>query len=76
MTLDEAKKVVETVSEKLEEDSRIIWGAQIYEDLERTIRVMLIVTGVKSPQIFGPQRGLKDKRKSEMENEFGIDFID
>ena len=53
MTLDEARKVVETVSEKLNEDATIIWGAQIYKDLERTIRVMLIVTGVRSGQILG-----------------------
>ncbi|HLC37665.1 MAG TPA: cell division protein FtsZ [Candidatus Nanoarchaeia archaeon] len=76
MTLDEAKKVVETISEKLEDDARIIWGAQISEDLEKTIRVMLIATGVQSPQIFGPKKGLKEKKKSEMENEFGIEFID
>ncbi|MBS3117305.1 cell division protein FtsZ, partial [Candidatus Woesearchaeota archaeon] len=41
-----AKEVVETVSEKLSDDARIIWGAQISEDLHRTIRAMLIVTGV------------------------------
>ena len=76
MTLDEAKKVVETISERLEEDAKIIWGAQIYEDLEKTIRVMLIATGVKSPQIFGRNQGTKDKKKAEMENEFGIEFID
>ena len=76
MTLDEAKKVVETISEKLEDDAKIIWGAQISEDLEKTIRVMLIATGVQSPQIFGPKKGLKEKKRSEMENEFGIEFID
>ena len=56
MSLTEAKKVVEAVSSKLSEDAKIIWGAQIYEDLANTIRVMLIVTGVKSPQIFGKQK--------------------
>jgi len=76
MTLDEARKVVETVSEKLNEDARIIWGAQIYEDLEKTIRTMLIVTGVRSTQIFGPGRGVADKRKKEIETELGIEFVD
>src|SRR3989344_4708178 len=33
MTLDEARRIVETVSEKLDEDARIIWGAQISDDL-------------------------------------------
>ena len=75
MTLQEAKQVVETVSEKLHEDARIIWGAQISEDLERTIRAMLIVTGANSPQIFGPRRRIKDKQRKEISNELGIEFI-
>ncbi len=74
MTLDEARKVVETVSEKLDDDARIIWGAQIYDDLPKTIRTMLIVTGVKSSQIFGKKT--PDKRKKEIESELGIEFVD
>jgi cell division protein FtsZ len=76
MTLEEARKVVETVSERMGEDATVIWGAQIYDDLDRTIRAMLIVTGVKSSQIFGPGRTITDKRKKEIENELGIDFIE
>ncbi len=76
MTLDEARKVVETISNKLDEDARIIWGASISEDLESTIRTMLIVTGVSSPQIFGPRRTTSTKRKREIENELGIEFVD
>lgn len=77
MSLDEARKVVEAVSEKLDEDARIIWGAQIYDDLENTIRAMLIVTGVSSPQIFGHDRKLEpEKKKKEMEEELGIEFVD
>jgi len=75
MTLDEARKVVETISEKLAEDARIIWGAQISKDLERTIRTMLIVTGVKSSQIFGPSRKTTDRKKQEIEKELGIEFV-
>ena len=74
MTLEEARRVVETVSEKLDEDARIIWGAQILEDMEKTIRALLIVTGVSSPQILGPRRG-QAKKKKEIESELGIEFI-
>ena len=74
MTLEEARRVVETVSEKLDEDARIIWGAQISEDMEKTIRAMLIVTGVSSPQILGPKRH-GSKKKHQIENELGIEFI-
>lgn len=75
MTLEEAKRVVETVSEKLDENARIIWGAQISEDLSNTIRTMLIVTGVNSPQIFGPKKKLAQRAKKEIETELGIEFI-
>jgi len=76
LTLDEARKVVETVSEKLDEDARIIWGAQISEDLDKTIRTMLIVTGVSSPQIFGPKKTIATRKKKEIEEELGIEFVD
>ncbi|MBI1970042.1 cell division protein FtsZ [Candidatus Woesearchaeota archaeon] len=76
MTLDEARRIVEAVSNKLSEDAKIIWGAQIAEDMASTIRAMLIVTGVKSSQIFGPNRRISDKRKREIENELGIEFVD
>ena len=76
MTLDEARKVVETITEKLDEDARVIWGAQIYKDMEKTIRTMLIVTGVKSSQIFGSDKKKTDKKKKEIEQHLGIEFLD
>ncbi len=75
MTLDEARKVVEAVSEKLDDDARIIWGAQISNDLANVIRTMLIVTGVKSSQIFGTTNKSGSKHKKEIENELGIEFV-
>lgn len=74
LKLDEAKTVVEAISERLADDARIIWGAQISEDLEGTIRVMLIVTGVKSLQILG-RKVQKFEGKSDIENDLGIEFI-
>lgn len=77
LVLDEAKKVIETVSERLDEDARVIWGAQISEDLRNTVRVMLIVTGVTSPQIFGRKKGIpQQEKKKEFEDELGIEFVD
>lgn len=77
MTLDEARKVVEAISIKLDEDARIIWGAQISEDLGKSLRVMLIVTGVKSSQIVG---GMREREKvgeeNPIEKELGIEFLD
>lgn len=76
LTLDEARKVVETVSARVDEDARVIWGAQISEDLEKTIRVLLIVTGVHSPQILGPKKKPGPKDKKELSEEIGIEFVD
>ncbi|MCM2325050.1 MAG: cell division protein FtsZ [Candidatus Woesearchaeota archaeon] len=75
MTLNDAKKVVETVSSKLDEDARVIWGASIMDDLQGTIRTILIITGVKSMQIYGKEKRLVEKKQS-MEDTLGIDFVD
>ena len=76
MSLSEAKSVVESVSQRLDEDARIIWGAQISEDMDKTLRVMLIVTGVQSPQIFGHKNIPAEKKKKDIEKELGIEFVD
>jgi len=76
MTLSEARKVVETVSQRLSDDAKIIWGAQIYDDLGGTLRAMLIVTGVHSPQIFGKTKRLSEATRDEIRSELGIDFVD
>ncbi len=70
MTLEEARRVVEVVSDKLDEDARVIWGAQISDDMAKTIRCLLIVTGVKSAQISG-----RPKKPQTIQNTYGIDFI-
>ena len=54
----------------------MIWGAQISEDMAKTLRVMLIITGVRSPQILGPAETTAVKRKAEISEELGIEFIE
>jgi len=75
LTLEESRKIVEAVTERIDPDARVIWGAQIYEDMEQTLRVMLIITGVDSEQIFGTGRSLSDKKKKEIGDELGIEFV-
>ena len=43
----------------------MIWGAQISEDLDHSLRVMLIVTGVKSSQIVGLASGYTPAEKKQ-----------
>ena len=75
LTLEEARKIVETVSESLDAGAKIIWGAQIYKDLDKTIRTMLIVTGVKSEQIFGLENKYGSQKQKAIESELGIEFV-
>ena len=54
----------------------MIWGAQLSDDMEKSIRVMLIVTGVKSAQISGMGEHPVNKVQTEMSEELGIEFLD
>lgn len=76
LSLNEAKEVIEAVNKKLSPEAKMIWGAQISEDLEKTLKVMLIITGVKSPQIVGAGNTTSDKKKKEISEELGIDFVE
>jgi cell division protein FtsZ len=75
LTLEESRKIVETIAESLDESAKIIWGAQIYKDLEKTVRTMVIITGVNSEQIFGSGNKYFNKKQDAMENELGIEFM-
>jgi len=48
LTLDESEKIVQIVADQLDPEATIIWGAQIDEDLQNTIRTTIVVSGVKS----------------------------
>jgi cell division protein FtsZ len=52
MSLAEANKVGELVSEKMSPEANVIWGARVDPRLGGVLRVMLILTGVKSPQLL------------------------
>jgi len=54
MSVSEAEKVAEIVQGRISSNARIIWGAAIDQTLEHKLRVMLILTGVRSKQILGP----------------------
>jgi cell division protein FtsZ len=69
MTLREAEKVIEEIYSKIDRNARIIWGTTIDPSMKKSIRAMLVITGVKSKQIIGPTQ------RSREEEEFGIDFI-
>ena len=76
MSLDECKLIVETIGNKLNSEAKLIWVAKISQDMDKVIRVLLIVTGVKSSQILGRGEELKSKKHKEIEEELGIEFFE
>ncbi|MFH1787662.1 MAG: cell division protein FtsZ [archaeon] len=76
MSLDECKSVIESIGNRLNPDAKLIWGAQISEDMEKSIRVLLIVTGVKSSQILGHGESIESMKHKEIEDELGIEFFE
>jgi cell division protein FtsZ len=76
MSLDECKLIIETVGNKLNNDAKLIWGAQISDDMEKSMRVLLIVTGVKSSQILGHGKTMESIKHKEIEEELGIEFFE
>jgi len=76
MSLDECKVVIEQVGKKLNQEAKIIWGAQISPEMEKSMRVLLIVTGVKSSQIFGHGESMENVKHKEIEDELGIEFYE
>jgi cell division protein FtsZ len=77
ITIKECQEIVEAVTTKLNPDAKIIWGAQIVKELGDTIRAMLIITGVKTPHLFGmSEKKTTGARQKEIERVLGIDFVE
>jgi cell division protein FtsZ len=76
MSLDEYKTIISAVGERLSPDAKLIGGAQISEDMGKAIRVLLIVTGVKSHQIIGGGESMESMKHREIEEELGIEFFE
>ena len=52
LTLNDSEKIVQIVADELAPDANIIWGTQIDDSLENTVRTTIVVAGVKSPSIY------------------------
>ncbi len=51
LTLGEANEIVNLATTFLRQDANVIWGARIDPNYEGRVQVMVILTGVKSPQL-------------------------
>jgi len=68
MTVSEAERVAEIIQTKISPNARIIWGAAIDPTLGDKVRVMVVITGVKSKFILG-------KKESQVRKDVDVDFI-
>ena len=79
LTLHEAEKIVQVVADKLDPEANIIWGTQIDESLQNTVRTTVVVSGIKSgyeveqtPEI----EYAEEKTEDESADDQLDDFID
>jgi cell division protein FtsZ len=76
MTLDDINKIGELVTESLDDDANVIWGARVSDDMKGKVTVMTIITGVQSPWILGKvDYKQKSKQAIEISDELGIEII-
>ncbi|MFB6138844.1 MAG: cell division protein FtsZ, partial [Halosimplex sp.] len=54
LALKEAEGIAQNITERLDASANVIWGARIEEEYKGKVRVMAIMTGVKSAQVLGP----------------------
>lgn len=71
MTLQEAEAAVEYLSGKISPEANIIWGAQIDENLNKNVvRVMLVISGVRSIQELTAMTPLGAREKLDLDVEY------
>ncbi|MFA6362297.1 cell division protein FtsZ [Methanoregula sp.] len=71
MTMADAEGVVQEVYSRVDPNARIIWGAQVDPAMQNKMRTLLVVTGVRSPQIYGRNEKLTPK----VQKQYEIDFL-
>lgn len=74
LTLEEVSRAGKLVTESLDPDANVIWGARILSDMGGRMRVLAIITGVQSPYVLGKYKE-KESKIPTMTKEFGIDFV-
>jgi len=76
LKLEEFDIIGRLVSENLSNDAQVIIGARISKDFQGKVRVITIMTGVKSPYVLGKQEEEHHERRvSGRMNDLGIDYF-
>ncbi len=76
LKLDELSTIGNMITESLDQDANVIWGARVSDDMKGKVRVMAIVTGVQSPYILGKvNERQREAQAVAVSRELGIDLV-
>ncbi len=75
LKLEEFDVIGRTVSENLSHDAQVIIGARIAKDFVGKVRVITIMTGVKSPYVLGHEFQDTAMPQSRAMSDLGIDIL-
>lgn len=76
LTLEEINRIGEIVTEKLDEDANVIWGARVTDEMKGKLTVMTIITGVRSPWVLGKLDRTSAQEEQQMVcDELGIEIV-
>ena len=60
----------------LDAEANVIWGARIDDEMRGKLRVMTIITGVRSPYVLGQNRLSRTPVNTvRVDNELGLDML-
>ncbi len=72
LTLGDANEIGERLTEAIDPQATVIWGARIIPEYEGKVEVIVIMTGVKSSQIKGVASGAFRSSEKNMTDDLGI----
>jgi cell division protein FtsZ len=76
LTLEEISKIGEMVTESLDDDANVIWGARVTDEMKGKVTIMTIITGVNSPWILGKMDVKRQKARAQaFTKELGIELV-
>lgn len=75
LTLEEANRAVDLITEGLDEGANVIFGVRTSKEMEGKITVMAIISGIKSPWVLGKIDEKNISEKKTIKKITGIEFI-
>ncbi len=64
MSVMEAQRAADLIQKQISPNAKLIWGASIDPELENKVKVLIVITGVKSPYILDGKASLIDMKKA------------